>query len=208
LPVACENAIASPATIRPTIGSNTTRERLETKRNVSRPPRTIRLVPTPIATASASVQPNWATSGCPNAVSGSGGSAYALVLNPVNDPIPSETSVPIPAASNPGSRIRRSLPPPSPVASIRITAAITGESKINDSAENAPAAPMIWSACGGVLRRTRLTARTAEPVPIAISGPSGPRTRPLLIVASPARTTPGNAPGPPEGLIERPSAGM
>jgi hypothetical protein len=129
------------------------------------------------------------------------------VLSPVNDPIPSETSVPIPAASSPGTRIRRSLGPPIAVASIRITAAINGDSKMNESAENAPATPMICSACGGVFGRARLMASTATPVPIAINGASGPSTRPPPIVASPASAIPGTARGPPEGSWKGPRPG-
>ena len=58
----------------------------------------------------------------------------------MNDPIPIETSDPIPAASMPGTSTIGSLGPPIPVASIRITAAISGDSKMNDSAAKAPQA--------------------------------------------------------------------
>ena len=58
----------------------------------------------------------------------------------MNDPIPTETSDPIPAASMPGTNTVGSLGPPIPVASISITAAISGDSKMNDSAAKAPQA--------------------------------------------------------------------
>jgi hypothetical protein len=150
--VICEKAIARPPIIRPMIGRSTSNRRRGSKRCVSTPPRITTLVTTATAIASAIVHPDSPTRNCPAVASWSGPSAYALVLNPVNDPIPSETSVPIPAASSPGTSTSRSLGPPIAVASIRITAAISGEAKMNESAEKLPAArlpPAPALACRG-----------------------------------------------------------
>jgi Alpha-lytic protease prodomain len=62
----------------------------------------------------------------------------------------SETIEPMPAASSPGSSTSASRRPPIPAASIRITAAISGEPKINDSAAELPAAATIASTRGSV----------------------------------------------------------
>ncbi len=137
-----------------------------------------------------------------------GPSAYAALLNPVNEPNPSETSVPIPAASNPGMSTTRSLGPPRPVASIRITAAISGEAKMNARAVKLPAAPITISDCGGISRPERPMRSTATPAPSAISGPSGPSTRPNPTAARPARMTPGSTRGLAGPPAARPFAGM
>ena len=62
------------------------------------------------------------------------------MLSPVNEPIPSDTNEPMPAASSPGTSSSGSLAPPIPDASIRITAAISGELNTNDTAAKLPAA--------------------------------------------------------------------
>ena len=54
--------------------------------------------------------------------------------------MPSETSVPIPAASTPGRSTTGSRAPPIAAASIRITAAISGEANTNESAARLPGA--------------------------------------------------------------------
>ena len=113
------------------------------------------------------------------------------MLRPVNEPTPMETRVPIPAASSPGTSTRRILAPPIPLASIRITAAMSGEVKMNDTAAKLPAAVTSIRTCGGVSRRLRPIVSAASPAPSAISGASGPSTRPDPIVARPARMTPG-----------------
>ena len=130
------------------------------------------------------------------------------MLSPDNDPIPSDTSDPIPAASSPGASRSRSLAPPIAVASIRITAAISGEEKMNDIAAKLPAAVTSISACGGVSRRARLIIAPATPAPNTISGASGPSTSPNPIVARPARATPGTMSGPDGPPVDRPFAGM
>ena len=138
------------------------------------PPRMIPAVTTAITIARAIVHPNSATVGRASEDSGSGPRAYALVLSPVKEPIPIETSVPIPAASMPGRSTTLSFGPPSPVASSRITAAISGEVKINASAAKLPAAATTINACGGVSRRAIVIISVATPAPNAISGPSAP----------------------------------
>ena len=119
-----------------------------------------------------------------------------LVLSPVHEPIPIETSDPIPAASRPGSSTSGSFGPPIPVASIRSTAAISGEPNRNETAANVPAAAEQLADLG---RRVRLgsgsTPSNPSPPPSAISGASGPSTSPRPIEASAARMTPGSSIG-------------
>jgi hypothetical protein len=95
--------------IRAISGSNTSSCRRDTNRFVNMPPRITPLVTTATTIASAIAHPNSAAVGRVSEDSGSGPSAYALVLSPVNDPIPIETSVPIPAASKPGISIDTEL---------------------------------------------------------------------------------------------------
>ena len=130
------------------------------------------------------------------------------MLNPDNDPMPSDTSVPIPEASSPGTSRTRSLGPPIAVASIRITAAISGEAKMNDIAAKLPEAATSIRAWGGTSRRARLIITPASPAPNTIKGASGPSTSPKPIVARPARTTPGTVSGPDGPPADRPCAGM
>ena len=130
------------------------------------------------------------------------------MLSPDNEPIPSDTSEPIPAASSPGTNSRRSLGPPIAVASIRITAAINGEAKMNDIAAKLPEATTSINACGGVSRRAMPIIAPASPAPNTIRGASGPSTSPKPSVASPARSTPGTMSGPEGPPAERPFAGM
>ena len=58
----------------------------------------------------------------------------SAVLSPVAAPMPIETSEPIPAARRPGIRTSGIRDPPSPAASIRITAAMIGEPNRNETA--------------------------------------------------------------------------
>ena len=96
--------------------------------------------------------------------------------------------------------------PPSPVASIRITAAINGEPKMSATAAKLPAAAITMSICGGASRRTRLARKRASPPPSAMRGASGPITAPRPIEARAARTTPGRSIGRVRPAL-RPSAG-
>ena len=98
--------------------------------------------------------------------------------------MPMKMTEPIPADIRPGSKISGSIGPPSPAASMRMIAPMTGEPKTVAIAANAalPAnTAMAWS---GVSFLTRRTARIARPLPKAMSGASGPSTRPRPRVAS------------------------
>ena len=75
-------------------------------------------------------QPDSATVRVENAGSEKGLSAYALELSPVERPVPVKTTEPIPADIRPGSRISGSIGPPSPAASMRMIAPMTGEPKM------------------------------------------------------------------------------
>jgi len=108
-----------------------------------------------------------------------------------------KTTEPIPADIRPGSSTRGSIGPPSPAASIKMIAPMTGEPKIVALAANAALAAstaMTWS---GVSFFTRRTATTTRPPPRAMSGASGPSTRPRPRprVASAASKMPGSSAG-------------
>ena len=81
--------------------------------------------------------------------------------------------------------------PPRPLASITRIAATSGDPKITEMAAKLPAAASTMSSCGGASFFARFTAKTASPLPIAISGASGPSTRPRPRVASAASAIPG-----------------
>ena len=109
--------------------------------------------------------------------------------------MPMKMTEPIPADIRPGSRIRGSIGPPSPAASIKMIAPMTGEPKIVAIAANAALAAstaMTWS---GVSFFTSRTATTARPPPSAMSGASGPSTSPRPRVASAASRMPGSSTG-------------
>ena len=109
--------------------------------------------------------------------------------------MPMKTTEPIPADIRPGSSTRGSIGPPSPAASIKMIAPMTGEPKMVAIAANAALAAstaMTWS---GVSFFTSFTARTARPPPRAMSGASGPSTRPRPRVASAASKMPGSSAG-------------
>ena len=76
------------------------------------------------------------------------------------------------------------------------------------TAAKLPAAPITTTAIWGASRLSRCTASTPSPLPIAISGASGPSTTPRLSVAKDASTMPGSSIGGtgPEDL--KPSAGL
>ena len=162
--------------------------------------------PTATAAANGIVQRKSSRSGRANSGNGRVPSAKSLSLRPVNEPMPIETSDPMPAASRPGTSTIFSCAPPRPMASISSTAAITGEPKISATAENVPQAATSVATCGVASRRSRCTAYRPSAPPIAISGASGPRTRPNEIVASPASMTPGSSTGS-VGSVLRPCAG-
>ena len=121
----------------------------------------------------------------------SGTSEYALVLRPVQFAMPRNTSEPTPPAISPGIRISGSIAPPSPLASMTRIAATMGEPKMTEIAAKLPAAAMMRSNCGGASRFASFTENVASPAPIAMSGASGPSTRPRPRVANAARAMPG-----------------
>ena len=158
--------------------------------------------------ASPIVQAKSLPSGPPNSGSGKGLSCQALVLSPLQSANPMNTSEPIPAASRPGSRSSVAVAPPSPTASMMITAPMIGEPKIVEMAAKLPAAASSPTTCWGASFLRTWTAKTTRPMPRAISGDSGPSTSPRPRVASAASRMPGTSRGsttPPP--VFRPSAG-
>ena len=67
-----------------------------------------------------------------------------------------------------------------------------GDPKITEIAAKLPAAAMIISSCGGASRLASFTVNVARPAPIAMSGASGPSTRPRPRVANAASAMPGS----------------
>ena len=113
------------------------------------------------------------------------------MLSPLQSAMPMKINDPIPAAIRPGMRMSGSVAPPSPEASMITIAAMIGEPKTTEIAANAPAAPSTSNDCGGASRLASRTVKTATPLPMAMSGASGPSTRPRPSVASAASATPG-----------------
>ena len=109
--------------------------------------------------------------------------------------MPMKTTEPIPADIRPGSKISGSIAPPSPAASIKMIAPMTGEPKIVAIAANAAAAASTAMAWAGMSFFASRTARIARPLPKAMSGASGPSTRPRPRVASAASKMPGSSAG-------------
>ena len=110
--------------------------------------------------------------------------------NPVKLLSPTKISEPTPAARRPGTRTISIVGPPSPAISMRRKAPTSGEPRRVAMAAKLPAAPITTAAMGGASRLTRCMARTPSPLPMAISGASGPSTTPRLSVANAAATTP------------------
>ena len=109
--------------------------------------------------------------------------------------MPMKTTEPIPADIRPGRSTRGSIGPPSPAASIKTIAPMTGEPKMVAVAANAALAAstaVTWLEASFLACRT---ARTARPAPSAISGASGPSTRPRPRVARAASKMPGSSAG-------------
>ena len=100
-------------------------------------------------------------------------------------------SVPRPAASRPGTSTRPSIGPPRPEASSSRKAPISGEPSSELIAAKLPVAAIIAAAVGGASLAASLTASTPRPLPMRISGASGPSTAPKASVASAASSTPG-----------------
>ena len=79
----------------------------------------------------------------------------------------------MPAASRPGSSTSGSVAPPSPAASMMITAPITGEPKIAETAAKLPAAAISASACSGASFRERASRGTRGPCRARSAAPPG-----------------------------------
>jgi len=109
--------------------------------------------------------------------------------------MPMKMTEPIPADIRPGSSTSGSIGPPSPAASIKMIAPMTGEPKMVAIAANAAIAASTAMTWLGVSFFTCRTARTARPAPRAMSGASGPSTRPRPKVASAASRMPGSSAG-------------
>ena len=121
--------------------------------------------------------------------------------NPVRLLRPTKMREPTPAESSPGTRTISIIGPPSPAISMRRKAPTSGEPNNVAMAAKLPAAPITTAAIAGASRLNRCTARTPRPLPMAISGASGPRTTPRLNVANAAATMPKSSiggTGPPD----------
>ena len=116
-------------------------------------------------------------------------------------------SVPMPAASRPGTSTRPSIGPPRPEASSSRNAPISGEPSSELIAAKLPAAAITAAALGGASAAASATASTPSPLPMRISGASGPSTAPKPSVASAASSTPGSSIGGSGPPALKPSAG-
>ncbi len=114
----------------------------------------------------------------------------------------------MPAASSPGTSATLIMPPPRPAASISRNAPVSGDPSRVLIAAKLPAAPTATVACFGASLRTRRIAITPIPLPIAISGASGPSTTPSARVANEARITAGSSLGSVAPPALNPSAGL
>ncbi len=119
---------------------------------------------TAAAIASTIVHAKSPQSGPPYAGRSNGLSAQALVLSPVQSPMPVKTREPSPAAIRPGSSTSESAGPPplKAAASSRITAPITGEPNTVEMAAKLPAAAISPNTCWGASFRTSRTAMDRE----------------------------------------------
>ena len=138
-PVMSAKAIARPPTARATIGT-TTKGRTSVAAFTVRPIRTMTKTATATPAASRIVHPNAASVGVWYFGRVRGAMAYALALRPVTEPMPMNTSEPIPAANNPGSRTMGRVAPPRPAASMMMTAPTIGDPKREEMAAKLAAA--------------------------------------------------------------------
>ncbi len=90
---------------------------------------------------------------------------------------------------------------------MRRNAPTIGEPSRVEIAAKLPATPTTTAAIGGAPFRSRWIARTPRPLPIAMSGASGPRTTPRLRVTNAATTIPGSSIGGTGPEFSKPSAG-
>ena len=123
------------------------------------------------------------------------GTASEKVPNPVQPSSPTKISAPTPAASRPGTRMTPSIGPPRPDTSISRNAPTSGEPSSVLIAAKLPATPLTATAWAGAPRRTRWIAQAPRPLPMAISGASGPSTAPKASVTKAASATPGSSNG-------------
>ena len=176
-----------PPTARPTTGvSNNLRG--STMGRSSRATRKILVASTAAARPMPTAQRNSAPVGDP--VWGICGMLNEKVPNPVRWSRPTKTSDPTPAASRPGNSTISMVGPPSPTTSMSRKAPTRGEPRSVAIAAKLPAPPMTTLAIAGASRLARCTASTPSPLPMAISGASGPSTTPRLRVANDAATMP------------------
>ncbi len=94
-----------------------------------------------------------------------------------------------------------------PAASMSRNAPTIGEPRSVEIAAKLPATPTTTAAIGGASFLIRWTASTPRPLPIAMSGASGPSTTPRLSVANAARMIPGSSIGGIAPAAWKPSAG-
>ena len=128
--------------------------------------------------------------------------------NPVRLSRPMKMSAPIPAASRPGTSTTPIIAPPIPEASINRNAPASGDPPMRVLiAAKLAAAATINTPCFGASFLMKCIASTPSPLPIAISGASGPSTAPRLSVANEAMMMPGRSIGLTAPAALNPSAG-
>lgn len=169
-----------------------TRSRDVASWDTRRPTAYISAVPRATAHASGTVQ---TTSQRASRTGTSSGMASAPISRPDHRPSPVKSRPPTPLDSRHGSTTNINWGRASPSTSRKITAATSGLPKIAEIAAADPAAARIVALLGSVDRRVRRMASRASPLPIAISGASGPTTAPPTRLATAAITTPGTSTG-------------
>ena len=192
LSVASPKPMASPAISTPTTGMSRTIRGSTWGRTASAShwmPRPRNAATTPKTMAHRNIAPV----GCPNA--GQSGIASENVPNPSASRGRRRRACrcPRPAARGPG-RARASARRCPAASSIR-NALSSGEPNSAAMAAKLPAAAMTVVAVGGASRAARRTASAPSPLPMRISGASGPRTTPKLSVPREASRMPGSSIG-------------
>ncbi len=138
---------------------------------------------------------------------GMSGIARENVPKPVRLSSPTKMSEPMPAASKPGTKTTPIMAPPSPAASISRNAPASGDPSSVLMAAKLPAAPINITAWGAASFFRKWNAKMPSPLPMAISGASGPNTTPRLSVAKAAMMMPGRSIGRTGPDALNPSAG-
>jgi hypothetical protein len=111
----------------------------------------------------------------------------------VRESRPTKISVPMPAATSPGTRTTPIIGPPNPAASISTNAAMRGVPTSVLNAAKLPAAAITARVVAGTSRVARRTAQAPRPAPRAMSGASGPITAPRARPVNAARKIPGSS---------------